>query len=126
MFLGFLVEANQVWCARAGVLIVVASHNVFTRNGKPNLVHTFDTGAAFENLALQGAAMGLVVHGMAGFDRDKARSGLRIPDDYDVEAMVAVGLPGNPANLPQDLRERETPSDRKPIAQFAREGVFAF
>ncbi len=126
VFLNFLVEANRVWCAQAGVLIVVASHKVFTRNGKPNPVHTFDTGAAFENLALQGAAMGLVVHGMAGFDREKARSGLRIPDDYDVEAMVAIGLPGNPDELPPDLRERETPSDRKPIAQIAREGPFAF
>jgi len=54
------------------------------------------------------------------------RTALRIPDDYDVEAMVAVGLPGNPSDLPQDLRERETPSDRKPVKQIAREGVFAF
>jgi len=125
-FLGILMEANQVWCVRAGVLVVVASHKVFTRNGKPNPVHTFDTGAAFENLALQGASMGLVVHGMAGFDRDKARKELRIPDDYEVEAMVAIGLPGNPADLPQELRDRETPSDRKPIAEIAREGPFAF
>jgi nitroreductase len=103
---------------------VVLSHKVFARNGNPNPVHTFDAGAAFENLALQGAAMGLVVHGMAGFDRDKARASLGIPDDYDVEAMVAVGHPGDPADLPEPLRQREEPSDRKPITEIAREGAF--
>jgi len=125
-FFGLLVEANQVWCGRAGVLVVVLSHDVFERNGKPNPVHTFDAGAAFENLALQGAAMGLVVHGMAGFDRDAAREALDVPDDYSVEAMIAIGHPGDPAELPEALRERETPTDRKPVDRIAREGRFAF
>ena len=64
-FFDLLMDANKVWCQRAAVLVVVLSHKVFERNGKPNPVHTFDTGAAFENLALQGTVMGLVVHGMA-------------------------------------------------------------
>ena len=67
-------------------------------------MHTFDSGAAYENLALQGAAMGLVVHGMAGFDRGKARATLGVPDEYEVEAMVAVGHPGDPAELPPQLQ----------------------
>jgi nitroreductase len=125
-FFGLLMEANQVWCARAAVLMVVVSHKVFSRNGNPNPVHTFDAGAAFENLALQGTAMGLVVHGMAGFDRGRARATLRVPDDYDVGAMVAVGRPGDPAELPEALRQREVPSGRKPVAEIAREGPFAF
>lgn len=125
-FFNLLMEANQVWCGNAAVLVVVCSHNVFSRNGKPNPVHTFDTGAAFENLALQGAAMGLVVHGMAGFDRDKARKDLGVPDEYSVEAMIAIGRPGSPEDLPQELRERETPTGRKPIAEITCEGPFAF
>jgi nitroreductase len=124
-FFSLLMEANQVWCARAAVLMVVLSHKVFTRDGKPNPVHTFDAGAAFENLALQGAAMGLVVHGMAGFDRGKARATLRVPDDYDVEAMVAVGHPGDPAELPPALQAREAPSGRKAAREIIREGPFA-
>ena len=120
------MEANQVWCAKAAVLMVVLSHKVFTRDGKPNPVHTFDAGAAFENLALQGATMGLVVHGMAGFDRGKARATLQVPDDYDVEAMVAVGHPGDPAELPPQLQARERPSGRKAVREFIREGPFAF
>jgi nitroreductase len=125
-FLKLLMEANQVWCQHAAVLVVVLSHKVFSRNNKPNPVHTFDTGAAFENIALQGTAMDLVVHGMAGFDREKARAELRVPDDYAVEAMIAIGRPGDPNQLPQELRDREVPSGRNPITQFVREGVFAF
>jgi nitroreductase len=126
VFFGLLVEANQVWCRRAAVLIVLSSCKVFSRNGKPNPVHTFDTGAAFENLALQGSSMGLVIHGMAGFDRDRARTALSIPADYDVEAMIAVGRPGDPNDLPAELREREFPCGRKPIKDIAREGMFSF
>src|SRR6185503_13042743 len=85
-FCDILMEANRVWCRQAAVLVVVLSHKVFARNGKPNPVHTFDSGAAFENLALQGAALGLVVHGMAGFDNAKARTALKVPDDFAVEA----------------------------------------
>jgi nitroreductase len=125
-FFDLLMPANQAWCNNAAVLIVILSKKTFTRTGKPNPVHTFDTGASFENLALQGAVMGLVVHGMAGFDRDKARIILNVPDDFAVEAMVAIGQPGDPDQLPAELREREMPSDRKPIREFARAGKFSF
>jgi nitroreductase len=123
-FHDLLAPANQVWCFQAAVLMVVLSHKVFARNSKPNPVHTFDSGAAFENLALQGGHMGLVVHGMAGFDRDRARTFLMIPDDYDVEAMIAIGKPGDPEKLPPELREREFPSGRKPVTEIAWEGKF--
>jgi len=125
-FFDLLVDANRSWCHQAAVLVVVVSHKVFSRNGKPNPVHTFDAGAAFENLALQGAAMHLVVHGMAGFDRDRARSELHVPDDYEVEAMIAIGQPGDVDDLPEQLQERESPSGRKPLSEIICEGPFAF
>lgn len=125
-FMGLLVEANQAWCTNAAVLGVVLSHTVFERNGKPNKVHTFDAGLAYENLALQGAAMGLVVHGMAGFDYDAARTELNVPDDYAVEAMFAIGNPAAPEVLPEPMREGEQPSGRKPVGEIACEGPFAF
>ncbi|MCC6142220.1 MAG: nitroreductase family protein [Candidatus Hydrogenedentes bacterium] len=125
-FFNLLMEANQQWCAKAAVLVVVLSHKVFTRTGKANPVHTFDAGAAFMNLALQGSAIDLVVHGMAGFDRDKARQDLGVPEDYAVEAMIAIGRPGDPDELPEPLRQREVPSGRNPITDFVREGGFGF
>lgn len=123
-FFGLLMEANQAWCRHAAVLMCIIAHKVFSMHGKPNPVYAFDTGAAFENLALQGGRMGLVVHGMAGFDFEKARVALIVPADYAVMAMVAVGRPGDPDALPAGLREREVPTGRKPIAEIAIEGPF--
>jgi nitroreductase len=121
-----LVEGNQAWCKNAALLCVIVAHKVFAKNGKPNPVHLFDVGAAFENLALQGTAMGLVVHGMQGFDFDKARTALHVPDDYAVAAMFAAGRPAPVDVLPEQLREREKPTGRKPVEEFICEGAFAF
>jgi Nitroreductase family len=55
---------------------------------------SYDCGAALENLALQGFHQGLVVHGMGGFDYERARKKLGIPDEFQLEAMAAVGRPG--------------------------------
>lgn len=82
--------------------------------------HSFDTGAAWQNLAPQGHSAGLVVHGMEGFDYDEARRILELDDDMEVEAMVAIGEPGGIEALPDDLEERETPSDRKPLEEIVR------
>src|SRR6187402_2128065 len=62
-FFDLLVAANLAWCKNAALLVVVLAHKFLSRTGKPNPVHVYDAGAAWENLALQGTAMGLVVHG---------------------------------------------------------------
>lgn len=123
-FFDLLVPFNQEWCARAAALIVVVSHTRFSFNNKPSRTHSFDTGAAVQNLALQGHAMGLVVHGMEGFDYDRARTIFAIPDEYTVEALFAVGRPASSDILSLELKKRELLSDRKPIAEFVTEGTF--
>ena len=126
-FFDLLVPGNQAWCEGAGALLVIVSKKTFSRNGKPNPVSVFDAGAAWENLALQGASMDLVIHGMAGFDQDAARRELAIPDDFAICAMVAIGRPGHPDHhLPEDLREMDkNPSGRKPVGEIAFEGGWA-
>jgi nitroreductase len=121
-----LMEANQAWCENAAVLVVVLARKTFARNGKPNPVHLYDAGSAWENLALQAAAMGLVAHGMAGFDFEKARTALDVPEQYAIAAMLALGRPGDPAQLPSELRELESPSGRRPVRDSICEGKFRF
>ena len=75
---------------------------------------------------MQATLLGLVAHGMQGFDYERARAELRIPEGFRVEAMAAVGRPGDPARLTERLRERERPSDRKPLAAVTCEGPFNF
>jgi hypothetical protein len=61
---------------------------------------------------------------MQGFDCEKARNVLGIPDLFQVEAMIAVGRPGKKEDLPPDLQEREIPSPRKKVSGIAFEGLF--
>lgn len=68
--------------------------------------------------------MGLVIHGMSGFDYEQARTSLKIPDEYHIEAMAAVGRPGSVDVLPEGIAANEKPSDRKFVKDFAFEGIF--
>lgn len=120
---GLMNEGNQVWAKNAAVLMVVISKTTFD-SGKPARTHSYDTGAAWVSLALQGSLNNLVVHGMQGFDYERARKELRVPDDYTVEAMIAVGRHGKKEDLPDYQQEREFPSSRKNIAEITMEGIF--
>jgi len=117
-----LVEFNQQWAANAGALVVICSRSRFEKNDKPAPTHAFDTGAAWMSLALQGAMLGLVVHGMQGFDYDQAAKAIGATDPYQVLAMAAIGKPGYVDDLPEDMRERETPSNRRPLDEIVFEG----
>jgi nitroreductase len=121
-----LVDFNKSWAKDAAVLIVVVSRKEFEYNGKliPSVTHQFDTGAAWENLALEATSRGLVVHGIAGFDYGRTRKDLDIPDSFDIIAMVAIGKRGGKDMLPSKFQEMEKPSDRKPLEQMVMKGRF--
>jgi len=122
----FLVEGNQSWVKDAAVILVLISKSTSDQNGSFMRTHSFDAGSAWENLALQGSINGLVVHGMQGFDYEKATSELNVPDEYKVEMMIAIGKPGSPEILPEKLQEIEKPSGRKNIKEIVNEGEFNF
>lgn len=124
-FFGLLTESNKQWCANAAVLIVLVSKGTFDHNGKLNRSHSLTAGCAWENLALQGTLSGIVVHAMLGFDHERAREALNVPDEYTVEIMGAVGMPAEADTLPANLREREIPSGRKPLDEIINEGPFS-
>ncbi len=94
VFFNLLVEGNKIWAKNAAVLVVIISRKNFEYNGKPSITHQFDAGAAWENLALEASSRGIVTHGMQGFDYEQARQNLNIPSDFDVMAMIAIGIKG--------------------------------
>jgi nitroreductase len=117
--LACLNEGNRKWAFRAPLLILSVAGLHFEDDDKPNRHAFHDTGLAAENLVLQAVALGLTAHQMAGFDVEKARASCLIPSGYEPVAMIAVGYPGDPAALPEYLREREMkPRERKPIDEF--------
>ncbi len=128
-FLGLLNEHNRSWAQHAGAMVVLASNSLMRPPGAerevPSHSHSLDAGAASANFALQATRMGWQAHGMVGFDRERAFAELRVPQGYRVEAAYAVGRVGDPAQLPEALRARESPNGRRPLAEIALEGGFA-
>jgi len=120
-----LLPANQLWTARAPLLLFVLCRRRFAHNSQENRHAPFDAGAAWLSLALQARKLGLHAHAMAGFSRQKAYEILGVPtEDYDIMAAVAVGRRGAAELLPADVAAREKPSERKPLAEVAKEGKY--
>jgi hypothetical protein len=61
---------------------------------------------------------------MQGFDYEKARKDLEIPENLGVLAMIAIGKRSPRENLPPQLQEREFPNDRKPLKDIVIEGHY--
>jgi nitroreductase len=128
-FLGLLIPWNQSWAHSASVLVFILSDTLPLTDkatGEPagSHSHSFDAGAAWACLALQATRLGYHAHGMTGVDFDRARAELGVPDRYRIEAAAVFGRIGDPAILPDKLRARETPSDRKPLAELVFAGNF--
>lgn len=127
MFLDLLIPFNQGWADTAGALMFIVSDRGTTKSkdGSPSHSHSFDAGAAWANLALQATAMGYHAHGMTGIEFGKAEKALAIPDTHRLEAAVAIGRRAHPERLPEDLREKEQPSGRKPVDAILQPGSFS-
>ncbi len=121
-YLTLLVEPNQAWAQQAGALIVLLGRRNFEHNNKPNPSYQLDTGAAWMSMALQASDLGLVIHAMQGFNADAARELLQIPEEFVPMIMIALGHPGEINNLPPGYADKESPSTRKPITEFASQG----
>ena len=125
---GLLGEFNQSWCKNAAALIIFASSETMQPPGRdqpvPSHSHSFDTGAAWENLALQAMFSGWHAHGMVGFDIQRSYAELHVPPGFRVEAAIAIGRLGDKSILPEALQAREVPSDRLPLSATAFEGRF--
>jgi nitroreductase len=122
IFHEFLNPFNRAWAEKAPVLVLIAS-NKKRENGDSNSAHAFDAGTAWGHLAIQATLLGLSTHAIGGFDKDKARSLLNVPDDFDLHTVISIGYRGKKESLAVDLQARENPSSRKPLKDVIFEGT---
>jgi hypothetical protein len=124
-----LIAFNQSWAAQAAALVVVTSARQAQFPSKeglsPNPWHSFDTGAAWVSLAFQATLSGWVAHAIAGFDAERLRLAIGVPESHAIEAVVVIGKQGDKARLPEALQQREAPNSRLELAQVVSEGRFA-
>ncbi|MCU1335212.1 MAG: Nitroreductase [Bryobacterales bacterium] len=117
-----LVPGNA-WAHKAPVLALSVA--ALDRGDKTNRHAYHDVGLATENLVIQAHSMGLAIHMMAGFNVDMAREVFEIPVRHDPVTMIAIGYPGHPDSLPEDLRKKDlAPRQRKLIREFVFTGKF--
>jgi flavin reductase (DIM6/NTAB) family NADH-FMN oxidoreductase RutF/nitroreductase len=122
-----LSRTNKIWASRASALVafVSKSDTVFDGAVYEAPTHQFDTGAAWMSFALQAHLAGWHTHAMAGFDRERARVTFEIPENYSINALVAIGKQGEASLLPEALQHRELPSVRHPLSDLVSRGVFS-
>ena len=123
--LSCLVEGNQAWARAAPVLALGCTRLNFTRDGKPNAAAVHDLGLGSGNLVLEATARGLSVHQMIGILPDRVRQLYQVPEGVQPLTGLAIGYPGDPATLPEHLRQRDAARrPRKPLAGFVFGGTW--
>jgi nitroreductase len=123
--LGCLTPGNQAWAKDAPVLMLSVARLAFAHSGKPNRHAFHDVGLAVGGLLAQATALGLFVHQMAGYDVEKTRKELEIPEGHDPVAAIALGYQGDHTQISDEMKARElAPRKRKALAEFSFAGKF--
>ncbi|MCX5749371.1 MAG: nitroreductase family protein [Candidatus Saganbacteria bacterium] len=85
-----LNKGNE-WAGDASMIIAVASKKDTDCVVKGREYFLFDTGMATAHLILRATELGLVAHPIAGYDEQKAREILNVPEDMTVITLINVG-----------------------------------
>lgn len=120
-----LNDGNKIWVKDAPLLILSLARKHFTRFPGPNAHAMYDLGGANAFLALQAVELGLQVRQIAGFSQTKIVENLNVPDLYEPGVFLAVGYPGDPESLPENLKLREAaPRERNSQQVFVMNQPF--
>ncbi len=86
------ISKGNVWASTASMIIAVFSKkemDYVATDGRD--YYKFDTGIAVATLILRATELGLVAHPIAGYDPQKAKELLGIPQEYDLITLINVG-----------------------------------
>lgn len=121
-----LSRGNSGWVPRASVVFLnatqVADAPDKADDEKPvdATIDIYCAGQAAAHLSLQAQAMGLWAHQFKGFDKDPVAAAFGVPPHWRIVAGIAVGVRGNPAEVPERDQEREQRvRRRKPLTEIA-------
>lgn len=86
-----ILEKNKIWAHSAPVLVLVCCRENFSHKDLPNRCALYDTGAAVGQMVLQLCSNGLHARQIAGLNVDLARMHFKVPEEYKVICIVAIG-----------------------------------
>ena len=114
-----LSAGNKQWATVAPLkmAIIGVPEEQPEKNGMQN--YMLDLGMAMQNMMVQGYAMGLTIHGMAGIDGDKISKAFNVPANARVVAGMVAGYRGRVEDLIEEVRVKDMkPRTRKAISEF--------
>jgi hypothetical protein len=121
--LGTLASGNALWAQHASALVANIAM-MTTAEGKSLSHSVYDLGQAVAHLSVQATADNIFVHQMGGFDADALGVALGLGATHRVITVMTLGTHGDPAELPENLREREAaPRVRKPLGDVVSGSV---
>jgi len=119
LLLESMSENNRRWASAAPLIILALARTTYSRTGKPNRHSWYDLGQSVASLVFEATTRGLMVHQIGGFDPERILRGYQVPDGVEPVVLLAVGYPGDPESLPEELRQRERlPRSRKPLGSL--------
>ncbi len=122
LLLECLATGISTWAKNAPMLLLT----VFKKNidgEQVNFNALYDLGLCLGSMTIQAEYLGIAVHHMAHFDKQKARKDFEIPDGFDMATILALGYYGGDLKrLPEKLRRKEAQDrHRMPQSEFAFE-----
>ena len=111
-----LSEGNK-WVEKASMIIAVFSKPENDCMIGERLYYLFDTGMATAFIILRATELGLVAHPIAGFNEERAKKILEIPNDMRLITLVIIGKHSKQVNpvLSEKMKlgEKQRPPRRK-------------
>jgi nitroreductase len=122
---GMLTKMHEVfpkgnaWAKSASMYVAVLSKKDYDCVIDERVYHQFDTGMATAFLILRATELGLVAHPIAGYNPQKTRELLSIPDDIEVITLVIVGKHSHTLN--PILSEKQITAEKQRPERFTFE-----
>jgi nitroreductase len=125
LFFECINDVNKKWAQSAPVLALNVARDHYVKNGRKNPYALYETGMATANMLIQALSMGIYIHQMGGYDKEMDKKLLKIPEGFEPLAMMAMGYPADPVDLPEEIQERATKrTGRRPVEEFVFSGEF--
>jgi nitroreductase len=115
------LSTGNKWVEKASLIIAVFTQPEDDCIIRERRYYLFDTGLATAFIILRATELGLVAHPIAGFDEEKAKEILKIPNEMRLITLVNVGKHSEHINpvLSENMKlgEKQRPP-RKPLDEF--------
>ena len=105
-FLSSLNTNNQIWAKNASLFILTMARIDSEITKQINKHALYDLGNSVAHLTFQAMTMGIYVRQMGGFDPEKTRAIIAVPDNFIPVSVLAIGYKGSPESLLEDLKIR--------------------